>query len=93
MIIINVEERPIKSRNISYSTGRKYSDGGENICLYEIVEYTYIHPQSEGSATISDIDCKLIKEINIHQEEAAPLLLLEAALNNIKEFRNKYDRV
>jgi len=89
MILINIEEKSIKEDHISYYVKRQYKDGKEYISLYEVKRYHYIHPQSEGMSTISQIDSELLCSININELIASPLLLLENALNNVKLLKSK----
>jgi len=89
MILINIEEKPIKSDHISYYVQRHYSNNKQYISLYEIKNYHYIHPQSDGMATISQIDYELVCSFGVNELIAAPLFLLENALNTIKLLKSK----
>lgn len=84
MIIINIEEKPINSKHISYYTERRFTNNVEHIVLYEVKDYAYIHPQSENMSYISKIDYESVCSFPITSIMAAPLLLLENAMNNIK---------
>jgi len=83
MIIINIEEKPIRSNNICYFTERRFTNNVEHIVLYEVKDYTYIHPQSGEMSYISKIDYENVCSYPITSIMAAPLLLLENAMNNI----------
>jgi hypothetical protein len=85
MIIINIEEEPVKTKHITYYTTRYFDFGNrqEVIALHEIVECDYNHPDSQGYATISRIEDRSLLNINVNDSNSAPLHLLENALTNI----------
>lgn len=85
-IIINVDEKPVNKKHISYSV-KLIKD---HISLYEIEEVSYIHPDSQGSATISRIEETLIRTYHILDMTASPLILLNHMFNTIKIiYKNK----
>lgn len=80
IIIINVEEDMIEKKHISYYV----KIDNQKITLYETYEAYYIHPNSKNQALISRIETEKIRTYNINEIKAAPLMLLNHALNNIK---------
>lgn len=44
---------------------------------------TYIHPDSEGQATLTRIETRILNSYNKNSIQAAPLYLLKHALENI----------
>lgn len=89
MIIFNITEKPIKENHISYFVKRHFNEGREHITLYEMKEYVYTHPMSEGNSTVSKIDYEIVCSFGIYELLASPLLLLENALNTIKLMKDK----
>jgi len=79
LIIINNDQELLGFRHISYYVKQR----GQIIELHEIYEAKYKHPQAPEHAIITDIEEVLVSEYNIHSEDAAPLLLLKNALDNI----------
>jgi hypothetical protein len=79
-IIINIEENIIEKKHISYYVKLD----NPKITLYEVYEAYYIHPDSENQALISRIETEKISSYNVNELKAAPLMLLNYALNNIK---------
>lgn len=82
MIIINIEEESVDSKHIAWFVEREKHD--QVISLYEVKEVYYNHPQSNNNATISRLETYCICKHKITEIDAAPLLLLEYATNNIK---------
>jgi len=78
-IIINIVEEPVSRKHISYSV-KSFDD---TISLCEVEEVSYIHPDSQGMATISRIEENDICTYKKWDERAAPLFLLKHAINNI----------
>lgn len=78
-VIINIDKSPVKREHISYGI----SCYGPNITLKEIENVFYEHPDSQGMALIQRIEERVICTYNKGQIEAAPLLLLKNALDNI----------
>jgi len=91
MIIFNIEEDPIATKHICYFTKRAMYNNREYIFLYEVKEYIYVHPQSEGNSSISKVDHEVLYHFDITTELAAPLLLLENAQINISLCLKKMD--
>jgi len=85
LIIINNDQEVLGFRHISYYIKQR----GQIIELHEIYEAKYKHPEAPEYVSITDIEEVQISEYNIHQEEAAPLLLLKNALDNIDLVRRK----
>jgi hypothetical protein len=79
-IIINIEEDIIEKKHISYYVKLD----SPKITLYEVYEAYYTHPNSKNQPLISRIETKKVKSYNVNELKAAPLMLLNYALNNIK---------
>lgn len=69
----------VRSRHICYFTESQ----GDEILLYEVVEEYYKHPEAPNVAVIPVIVTHLVKSSQRVSREAAAIVLLEAAQNNM----------
>ena len=74
-IVINSE--PISGKHICFLSKTR----GDKIDLYEIVEYTYNHPDSQGYSIIVKIEIELRKRYDKIEKNASGAILLEANQN------------
>jgi len=81
MIIFNeVADDIVEEKHICFYT----RIDGEKIFLMEVYEKILKHPQAKDVAIVSKIDTRTIKDFYRTQLAAAPIVLLEAAQNNMK---------
>lgn len=86
MIIININEKPVKEKHICYYTTKSGpdTDNPKNIFLWEVYEAYYRHPDAPEHALIQTIETRLIKQENRFSISGASCVVLEAANNVIK---------
>lgn len=77
---VNTDQLPIYVRHIAYFTSRS----GDEICLHEVIESTYPHPDAPDLSRVFCISTRLVERIDCKKEKAAHIVLLEAAQNNAK---------
>lgn len=81
---VNTDQLPIYVRHIAYFTSRS----GDEICLHEVIESTYPHPDAPDLSRVFCTSTRLVERIDCKKEKAAHLVLLEAAQNNTKAICN-----
>jgi hypothetical protein len=82
MIIFNeLSEEIVREEHICYYTN---SDVFDKIELFEVIKLTLKHPSAPEHAFIQKFETKIIKEFNRYQNEAASVILLEAAQKNVR---------
>ena len=81
MPLITINTDPIKTEHVSWAIKKD----GLTLDLLEIVNIHYIHPQSDGHATISQLEYKFYEKFNLLRDVAktSDIMLLYHALNNI----------
>jgi hypothetical protein len=86
---VNFELEPIaeKSKHLCYIANRFSNDGKEMIRLSEVIDQCYPHPAAPKDAVIFIVETHSLAEFGINDPKAAPLILLEAANNNLKELK------
>ena len=83
-----VEGDILKVEHVCYFTKKHSEDQLFKIDLYEIVDETWKHPQTE-LLTINKIDYKFLGTFNRQSLKAAGIVLLEACENNLQEIFGK----
>ena len=84
MIIINPTQEPTKIVHIAWFPGN--TNDPDNITLCELVQEIYPHPDAPNTAVLTRLDIKNHGTYSRRDIMSAPLILLEAAQNNIQHF-------
>jgi hypothetical protein len=87
-MIINVDtDKIVKEKHIGWIVNNVFRtlNSPNEYSLQEIVERSYIHPQSKGMATISRIEVIEVRRMRKDAFDASYLVQLEAALNTVSQ--------
>jgi len=71
---VNSKEPPIKTRHICYYTEEAHCEGVLYLCLIQVIEETYRHPQAPEDATVSRIIARHVKSEPVNQAAEIGLL-------------------
>ena len=71
---VNSKDPPIKTHHICYCTAEAHWEGVLYLCLIQVIEETYRHPQAPEDATVSRITARHVKSERINQAAEIGLL-------------------
>ena len=77
----------VSSKYICYYVQRFNNGPVDTLMLREVRELILRHPDAPEDATITDIEIVDIKDVKSISKDAASLILLEAAENNVRNIR------
>lgn len=78
---VNTDQRPSSVKHISFYT----SGSGDDICLHEIIEETYPHPDAPDEATVTRTTTRFVESHHKESEKASHIVLLEAAQTTARQ--------